>query len=205
MTAFKQCKTGFSEETMKGTILALTVLAGLAAAPVHAQPQQHAGQAPMAPGSQGPMGGMPAMQAPPMQRMMMHHGQGRPGTMGQRAMPRDPTHRLEGRLAFMRAELAITETQSSAWEGFAAAVRTSARRLAELLPRRDASAPTPTPAPLPERLERAEQMLSARLEGLKAVRGSFTALYAQLSDQQKKTAEELVPMGLFQGPMMRRG
>ena len=40
--------------------------------------------------------------------------------------------RVEGRIAFLRAELKITDAQADAWNGFADALRTNAKKLAEV-------------------------------------------------------------------------
>ena len=54
-----------------------------------------------------------------------------------------------------------------------------------------------TTLPAPEMVERQVNLLSARLDGLKAIAAAETALYGVLSDQQKKEADDLLsaPMG----------
>jgi hypothetical protein len=161
-------------------------------------------------GGQGMMGGMMPMMMGMMQGGMgmgpggMMMGPGGPGMgMGPGGMmmgPGDPgmggwaggVDRVEGRIAFLRAEIKITEAQAPAWNAFADTLRGTARKLAELR----AKAPQPGAAPpaLPQRLELHEQWLSARLDGLRATRTALAALYEVLTDEQKKTAEELVPM-----------
>jgi hypothetical protein len=56
---------------------------------------------------------------------------------------------------------------------------------------------------LPERLEVHEQLVSARLEEIKQIKGNLTNLYAVLSEAQKKEADDIVlPMaGMMSGPM----
>ena len=44
----------------------------------------------------------------------------------------------------------------------------------------------------PDRLERYEQHLSARLEALKSARTAFAKLHGSLDETQKRTADELV-------------
>jgi hypothetical protein len=107
--------------------------------------------------------------------------------------------RVEGRLAFMKAELKITDAQTTAWNGFADAVRASAKqhneRMKAILAGDDRS------KPLPDRLDAQEQFLSARLDQIKLIKASLKGLYAVLSDDQKKEADEtIIPMvGMMSG------
>ena len=39
---------------------------------------------------------------------------------------------IEGRIAFLRTELKITDAQASAWDAFAEALRTNAKKLGEV-------------------------------------------------------------------------
>ncbi|MCB4824905.1 Spy/CpxP family protein refolding chaperone [Roseicella aerolata] len=133
---------------------------------------------------QGGMGmGMPGMGGAgmpmdDMSRMMM------------RAGPHAPLDRIEGRLAFLRAELRVTDQQAPAWEQFAQSLRTARQHLVEA---RDvlqvAGHANHTPA---ERLAAYERHLAARLEGLRAARTTFDHLYGMLDEAQKRTAAELV-------------
>ncbi len=98
--------------------------------------------------------------------------------------------RVEGRLAFIKTELKITEAQTPAWNHLAEAIRTAAKnhntRMRAVLSRQE-SAKT-----LPDRLDAHEQLLSARLDETKQIKGSLNALYAVLSDEQKKEADDVV-------------
>jgi LTXXQ motif family protein len=127
---------------------------------------------------QAGMGGMDMMRM--MQGMRMMGGPGMAG-MGM-------IDRIEGRLAFLRAELKITETQANAWNTFAEALRANAQKLAAVRPAMMGSA---TQA-LPDRLDTQERWLTARLEGMRAIRTAFTPLFSLFSDEQKKTASELL-------------
>jgi hypothetical protein len=102
--------------------------------------------------------------------------------------------RVEGRLAFLRAELKITDAQTNAWNAFADALRANAKKLGEVrasmmshMTAGQQQAPT-----LSERLNLQEQWLAARLEGTRAIKSAFTNLFGVLSDDQKKTANELL-------------
>ena len=66
----------------------------------------------------------------------------------------------------------------------------------------DATAPQ-----LLTQLESQEQMLSARLEGVRAMKTALEPLYKALSAEQRKTADELLAthMGLMPSGMMLGG
>jgi hypothetical protein len=108
--------------------------------------------------------------------------------------------RVEGRLAFMKAELKITDTQAAAWNGFADAVRAAAKQHNERM--KAILAGNERAKSLPDRLDAQEQFMSARLEQIKQIKTSLTGLYSVLSDDQKKEADEMViPMvGMMGGP-----
>jgi hypothetical protein len=98
--------------------------------------------------------------------------------------------RVEGRLAFMKAELKITDAQTTAWNGFADAVRAAAKqhneRMKAILAGDDRS------KALPDRLDAQEHFMSARLEQIKLIKAGLKGLYAVLSDDQKKEADDMI-------------
>jgi len=99
----------------------------------------------------------------------------------------------EGRLAFLKAELKITDAQTKAWDAFAAAMRDNATKLNEVFGAADREAMSKmNPA---ERLGWYEKSLGARLDAVKRARGAFEPLYAALGDEQKKTFDRLLPTG----------
>lgn len=137
-----------------------------------------------------------------MSRMMMGGG---PMGFGPDAM----LDRIDGRLAFLKTELKITEAQTPAWDGFAEAVRSTSeshnammRAMMERFRDRDA-----LDTPLPERLELQQSHLETRLEQVKAVRSATDALYAVLDDEQKAAADDIVlpAMGMGMGRGMGHG
>jgi hypothetical protein len=142
-------------------------------------------QGAMCPPSQGGM--MPMMQM--MEKMMGSH-MGMPG-MGATSGTADVTDRIEGRIAFLKAELEITDKQMADWNVLADALRSSRQHLVEarkyLVPDDKANST--------ERMERYERHLTERLEAVKSARTSFARLYPTLSDSQKQTADTiLVPL-----------
>jgi len=138
------------------------------------------------------MGGMPMMNTMPMMRMMEMMGLGMAAT-----------DRIEGRIAFLRAELNITEAQARAWNGFADAMRTNAKKLREvrasMMPQPDAG--QQQALTMAERLDQQERWLVARLEGTRALKSAVTNLYGTLSEDQKKTANELLAPQMGMGMM----
>jgi len=171
----------------------LAVILPLLGAPALAQQQEHkqhhpAGTPPAAgmqgPGMQG--GGMPMMG---MMRMMM----------GQDGMGMMAGH-VEGRLAFLKTELKITDAQLPLWNAVADAIRANGKSVSEMMS--GGMMGSSQTATLPEKLALHEKMMTAHLEALRRLKMVVDPLYAALSPEQKKTADELVmgPMGM--GMMM---
>lgn len=107
-------------------------------------------------------------------------------------MCEDQEARLAGKLAYAEKKLNITEQQRAAWTKFADAARSSLKPTQELCVKfKDA----PRPAALPQRLERAEQMMQAHLQQLQTVRPALTDLYAQLTPDQQKQADRMLNQG----------
>jgi hypothetical protein len=156
---------------------------------------------PPAPGQPGvnaaPQGSMPMMD---MMNMMetMHSG---PGMGGMATIDR-----VEGRIAFLRTELKITDAQANTWNAFADALRANAKKLGEL---RASMMGKPGEAQQPptmaDRLDRQEQWPLARLEGTRAMKAAFTKLNEALSDEQKKTANDILPPHMGMGMMAMMG
>lgn len=110
-----------------------------------------------------------------------------------------PFAHTEGRLAFIKAELAVTGAQTPQWNAFADALRASAKSMRETMANM-ATAQPEKPWTAADRTGAMVQMMSARLEGMKAIAAAEKALYAVLTDAQKETADDLLG-----GPMMGMG
>jgi len=150
-------------------------------APADQHKGHHPGQAqaaPAAPSAPGMMGG--GM----MSGGMMSHGM-MGGMHGKH---------IEGRLAFLKAEIKITPAQEAQWTKFADVVRTTAKNAQAGGPM--GSPMAGKPATGPERMASYEKHLATRLETVRAVKAAFDPLYNSLSDEQKKIADELLA-----GPM----
>lgn len=115
--------------------------------------------------------------------------------------PDSMVDRIDGRLAFLKTELKITDAQTPAWNKLADAIRKSAATRTERMRGRwsgDSAGKT-----LIERLEAHEQFMAARLDEIKQVKMAWADLYQGLSDIQKKEADEIVlPMMGMGGPGM---
>lgn len=148
--------------------------------------------------------GMPMGHMMRMMQMMSRGGAGAsvaamcaPDMAGMRA-----ADHTEGRIAFLRAELQITEAQTPAWNAFAEALRGNVKELAK--GRASTMEATPTAG---QRLDSEEQRLAARLDGVRRIKPVFVKLYDSLSAEQKKTADELLApnVGAGTGTMMPMG
>jgi hypothetical protein len=121
-----------------------------------------------------------------------------PGMMAWMFGPGDDGARIdyvEGRLAFVKAELKITPQQTTLWDKFATTVRANAKTINERRARFMDRHYWATP--LPERLDQQEKAMAAHLDALRQTNASLKPLYAALDDAQKKTADALLG-----GPMM---
>ena len=131
------------------------------------------------------MGGMPMMG---MMRMMIgQNGMGQIGMAGH----------IEGRIAFLKTELKITDAQQPLWNAVADAMRANAKEMTDMMPMmRSMMQPSAT---LPEKLAAREKMITATLDALRKLKAAVEPLYAALNDDQKKTADELMigPMGAW--------
>jgi hypothetical protein len=114
------------------------------------------------------------------------------GAQQQAPRPERPS-RIEGRLAFLKTELKITDAQTRQWEALAAVMRqqdqTRREQMRQMRHQREQRRDKPLNAV--ERFELRERMSTAQLERSKQLLAAFKPLYEQLSDEQKKTADEL--------------
>lgn len=108
---------------------------------------------------------------------------------------------LEGRLAFLKAELKITDAQIPQWNAFADEVRANARAMAQMH-QKMMSRQAP-PKSLPDRLAFEQKAMSAHLDALNKTTAALDELYAALSPEQKKIADQIMvgPMGMPMGMM----
>jgi len=96
-------------------------------------------------------------------------------------------NRLDRRLAFLHQKLGITPAQEAAWTLFVSEVRTMEAQPPNMLDRERAAAGN-----VVQRLELRERMLERRSADLDRVLRALRPLYASLSDEQKRTADEFL-------------
>ena len=169
-------------------MLALITGTALAQQPQHDEHHPPAPPAAAGPGMPGGMAGAGDMPMMGMMRMMT----GRDGMSMMGAMARH----VEGRLAFLKTELKITDAQLPLWNAVADAMRANAKTMGDMAGGMMGGSQTAT---LPDKLAMREKMMTAHLEALRKLKAAVAPLYAALSDEQKKTADELLigPMGMM--------
>lgn len=135
----------------------------------------------------------------PMMGQGMMGGQGMgPGMMGQygmgmmgHGMMNDMGPMMEGRLAYMKAELGITDAQTTAWDDYAKAVKA---RVASMQKTRVEIMKVMHSGSALDRLDARTKAMENMVESLKAVRPPVVALYNALTADQKKKADALLGM-----------
>jgi LTXXQ motif family protein len=140
---------------------------------------------------------------------MMGHGMMQGGMMGRGGAGDGGMHgragraidHVEGRLAFIKAEVAITEAQLPQWNAFADAVRAQAKAMNEM--HGAAMGQAAAARTLPERLELQSKELAAHLAAVNQLKAALDPLYAALTAEQKQVAEEVIlgRMGMPLGVM----
>lgn len=116
----------------------------------------------------GMMGGCP----------MFGYGQDGPGTAF-----------VDGRIAFLRAELGITEEQKAAFDAYAEAIKANVQSMQGMWQMMKAVWEAKT---APERFDAHLSAMEGRIAALKAAKPALDKLYASLSDAQKKKADGII-------------
>ena len=115
------------------------------------------------------------------------------GMMGNCPMMGGMSAFADGRVAFLKAELAVTEAQESVWQTYAAALKRHLNRMLEngQVITQVLEAKTPV-----ERVRSYILAMESRVATLKDLEPALAALYSALSpEQQKKSNESLTGMG----------
>lgn len=180
----------FASITSALCVAALAAFAPASPAPGQTDHQHTGDPAPAAP-SQGMPSGMMQM----MQMMQKMHGGALPRMTllgGSLMAPGGAIHNVEGHIAFIKAELNLTDAQQKPWDQFADALRTNAKLLS--------GAPSTMMGGMMGSGHENAARGSARAAGkgaltasggLKRARAAFEGLNAVLSDEQKKQFEQL--------------
>lgn len=117
--------------------------------------------------------------------------------------------RIDGRLAFLKTELKITDAQSATWDELADVIRTTSKTHNEMMRgmMKEMQSGDFFKKSLPERLSIQQTHMEARLEQIKTVKAAVDKLYAILDEDQKKVADDIVlpMMGMGMGRGMGAG
>jgi len=95
----------------------------------------------------------------------------------------------EGRIAFLKAELGITDAQKSVWDAYAETIKGNLRNMQGMWQTMKAVIEAKTPA---DRLDAQIAAMDSRLAALKEIKPALVNLYAALSAEQKKKADEVL-------------
>ncbi len=125
---------------------------------------------------------------------MMQMMNGMHGGMGG-CMSGPQLDRIEGRIAFLRAELRITDSQNAVWNAFANALRVQAQKSST------SSDAMSDGGSLLDRIDRQERALATKIENVRTLKAAIVPLLSAMSDEQKKTADQLLGP-YFGAPMM---
>jgi hypothetical protein len=191
--------------TMRKWLITAALLAAAATGSL-AQDQQQGQHMPMGQGM-GMMGGCPMMRGNMGMGMMGQGMQGMmgPGMMGN--MPMDMGMRgqgmgpgmmmgmgpmMEGRLAYLKAELGITDIQAAAWDGYVSAVKARGDTMQSMHTTMMQAMQSGTAI---ARMDAHTKHMEAMLDAMKALKPATEALYKVLDDDQKKKADMLLGMG----------
>ena len=117
--------------------------------------------------------------------------QNAPAPAAPQAAPQRPhANHIEGRIAFLRTELKITDAQQAQWDKVAAAMRSNSAAMHQAFEAMRANRDAPKSAV--DRLQAMTQISALRAQASQRFLDAFKPLYASLSDDQKKTADELL-------------
>jgi hypothetical protein len=137
------------------------------------------------------MGGQDMSGCPMMGDMMGFGRRGMKDGMGHGAMMHS-VPMMEGRLAYIKADLEITDAQTAAWDAYANAVRarhaTMEGMRAEMMKAKESGSAL-------QGLDARIKTMESKVESLKALKPVTEGLYAVLSDEQKKKADQLLGGG----------
>ena len=135
----------------------------------------------MGPGTCSMMGGMG-------QGMMMGWGMMNPAMMGM--MMGGPA--AQGRLAYMKAELGITDAQTAAWDGYASAVNARVTSMQGMHAGMMQAMQTGSAI---TRMDAHIKAMQSMVDSMQALKPATEALYAVLTDEQKQKADLLLVTG----------
>src|SRR5664279_4419288 len=110
------------------------------------------------------------------------------GMMGDTADGQTSTF-AAGRIAFLKAELGITDAQKAAWDAYADKINGNLTNMQGMWQTMKAVFDAKTP---PDRLDAQIAAMDSRVSALKEIKPALAKLYDALSSDQKKKADELL-------------
>lgn len=152
---------------------------------------------------------------PGMGRLMMMDGGMAGCPMG--GMMGSQNDHMDGRIAFLKAELHITSAQEKAWNDYAGVLRSvhdamkgqmgqmrQGRMMGKgmrggMMGQNAASGEAPAPAP--QMMQMHIEHMQTALDNMKTLQAAMDKLYGALNDDQKKSADELLGMPCGMGWM----
>jgi LTXXQ motif family protein len=135
-------------------------------------------------------------------------GMGSTGGMGggmMRQMLCAVTEHVEGRLAYLKAELKLTDQQQAAWNTFADAYRATTGKTAKVCATMDAAgADHSMHKGVLGHLTMMEHHMSDHLDSVRGLKGALEPLFAVMTEDQKKAADQalMTVMDVGMGKMM---
>lgn len=114
------------------------------------------------------------------------------------------TEHIEGRLAYLKAELKLADVQTAQWNAFADAFRSAAQKAGQFcasMHEHEGSESSGMSGGVLQQLGMMERMMTAHLEEVRAIKAAAEPLFNVLSDEQKKIADQTMTgiMGLGMG------
>ena len=179
-------RTAFKRVSIASAALGLAMtLAAAASAQTPVDPHHPAGaQPPAAAPTQGQA--QPQMPGGMMDPAMM-------GGMGQMMancpMMGGAASPAEGRIAFLKGELAITDAQKAVWEAYAAQIKKNLQGMEGMQKSMMAMMDGKTPL---ERIDAGIAAMDKRAQALKEIKPTLAALYTALNADQKKKADQIL-------------
>ncbi len=148
-------------------------------------------------------GGMGGMMGGGMMGGMM--GGGMAGGMGgmMKKMICGLSEHTEGRLAYLKAELKLTDQQQAAWNSFADGYKAAAQKAGKQCEAMDQQQDHKAHAGVLGHLNMMEQHMTGHLEIVRGLKSAIEPLFAVLTEDQKKAANEDMSsvMGIGMGNM----
>ncbi len=134
----------------------------------------------------------------------MEHGGGMAGMM--RHMLCGVTEHVEGRLAYLKAELKLTDAQQAAWNTFADAYRATTQKTAKVCAEMEAAGPDHSMHKgVLGHLTMMDHHMSAHLDSVRGLKAAIEPLFAVLTEEQKKTADHVMAHIMDVGMKMDMG